>query len=257
MAIHSSRDGTRLFYDDRGNGGRPLLFVHGWCCDHSHFSPQVECFSTAYRTIAVDLRGHGLSEKPAGDYAIETHAEDLAGLIDTLDLQGVVAIGHSMGGACVLELAARFPQRISAIVLLDPRPFVMPEELARMLEAVAESVEAGEMQFFRDFIGALFLPTSDPRLIRDVTELMVATPPHVIAAAGRGVARFDCLAAAARCRVPAMHIAAAQPLNPPHLISEQLPGVVNGWTVGGGHFNQLEVPGQVNLMIEAFLQRYL
>ena len=59
------------------------------------------------------------------------------------------------------------------------------------------------------------------------------------------------------CRVPALHLAAAVPLNPPHLMSQWLPTVINGWTVGAGHFNQLEVPDQVNSMIECFMRRYV
>jgi hypothetical protein len=78
----------------------------------------------------------------------------------------------------------------------------------------------------------------------------------VAANAIRGVLEFDGRAAAALCKVPALHLAATPPRNPPHLMSEWLPGVVNGWTVGAGHFNQLEVPDQVNSMIEGFLRHY-
>jgi pimeloyl-ACP methyl ester carboxylesterase len=67
---------------------------------------------------------------------------------------------------------------------------------------------------------------------------------------------FDAPAAAARCRAPALHIAATPPFNEPHHMSQWLPGVVNGWTVGAGHFNQLEVPEQVTSMIEGFLRHH-
>jgi pimeloyl-ACP methyl ester carboxylesterase len=73
----------------------------------------------------------------------------------------------------------------------------------------------------------------------------------------RGILAFDGPAAAAQCRVPALHLAAASPLNPPHLMSQWLPTVVNGWTVGAGHFNQLEAPEQVNLMVEAFVRHHV
>jgi pimeloyl-ACP methyl ester carboxylesterase len=57
--------------------------------------------------------------------------------------------------------------------------------------------------------------------------------------------------------VPALHLAAASPLNPPHLMSQWLPNVVHGWTVGAGHFNQLEAPDQVNGMLENFVRHYV
>ena len=62
---------------------------------------------------------------------------------------------------------------------------------------------------------------------------------------------------AAQCKVPALHLVAASPFNPPHLIAQWLPNVVHGRTVGAGHFNQLEVPDQVNAMIEDFVRHYV
>jgi pimeloyl-ACP methyl ester carboxylesterase len=103
----------------------------------------------------------------------------------------------------------------------------------------------------------MFLPTSDRRVVESVLEVMLAAPAHVAANAIRGALEFDACAAAAACKVPALHLAGTPPLNPPHLMSEWLPSVVNGWTVGAGHFNQLEVPDQVNAMIEGFLRHYV
>jgi hypothetical protein len=61
----------------------------------------------------------------------------------------------------------------------------------------------------------------------------------------------------AQCKVPALHLAVARPPNPPPLLSQWLPTVVAGWTVGASHFNQIEVPDQVNAMIEGFLRHYV
>ena len=82
-------------------------------------------------------------------------------------------------------------------------------------------------------------------------------PSHVAASALRGILAFDGAAVAAQCRVPALHLAAASPLNPPHLMAQWLPQVVHGQTVGAGHINQLEVPDQVNWMIENFMRHYV
>ena len=73
----------------------------------------------------------------------------------------------------------------------------------------------------------------------------------------RGVLEFDSPAAAALCTAPALHLAASPPRMPPASIRERLPNIVDGCTVGAGHFNQLEVPDQVNAMIEAFLRHYV
>lgn len=64
----ATRDGVKLRYLDAGDGGPALLFVHGWCCDHTHWRGQVEEFAASHRVIAVDLRRHGDSDKPDEDY---------------------------------------------------------------------------------------------------------------------------------------------------------------------------------------------
>ena len=126
------------------------------------------------------------------------------------------------------------------------------------LEAIAASTEAGDQEPRRQFItNNLFLPTSDPTLVEDVRRVMMDAPSHVAANALRGILPFDGPAFAAQCRVPALHLMGASPLNPPHLMSQWLPNVVHGMTVGAGPFNQLEAPGQVNAMIESFVRHYV
>jgi pimeloyl-ACP methyl ester carboxylesterase len=102
----------------------------------------------------------------------------------------------------------------------------------------------------------MFLPNSDRQLVEKVITVMLAAPPHV-AAVIRGALEFDGQAAAALCKVPALHLAASPPRMLPQSITERLPNVVSGCTIGAGHFNQLEVPDQVNAMIEAFLRHYV
>jgi pimeloyl-ACP methyl ester carboxylesterase len=250
--------GTKLAFEDRGVGKPAFVFVHGWTCDRSFFAPQAEHFARRHRVVSVDLRGHGESDKPRGAYPIAAYADDIAYIIGELGLGKTVAVGHSMGGITVLQLAAAYPDRLAAIVMVDPAPFAFSPELRAAVETMVAAIEAGNQEPCRQFIrDHLFLPTSDRRLVEAVLEGMLAAPAHVAANAMRGALEFDARAAAARCKVPALHLAATPPLNPPHLMSEWLPNVVNGWTVGAGHFNQLEVPDQVNAMIEGFLRHYV
>jgi pimeloyl-ACP methyl ester carboxylesterase len=250
--------GITLAYEDRGAGRPACVFVHGWTCDRSFFAPQAEHFAHRHRVVSVDLRGHGESDKPQGPYPIAAYADDLAYVIEQLGLGRVVAVGHSMGGITVLQLAAAYPDRVAAIVMVDPAPLVFPPELRAGIEAMAAAIEAGNQEPRRQFIANhLFLPTSDRGLVERVLAVMLAAPSHVAASAMRGILAFDGRAAAAQCKIPALHLAATPPLNPPHLLSQWLPTVVHGWTVGAGHFNQLEAPDQVNAMIEGFLRHYV
>jgi pimeloyl-ACP methyl ester carboxylesterase len=255
MIVHQ---GIKLAYEDRGAGKPAFVFVHGWTCNRSFFAPQAAHFARRHRVVSVDLRGHGESDKPQGPYTRAQDADDIAYVIEQLDLGPVVAVGHSMGGLTVLQLAVAHPACVAAIVMVDPAPFVRPPELRAATEAMVEAIEAGNQEPRRQFIAnRLFLPTSDRKLVEDVLAVMLATPSHVAASAMRGDLVFDGPAVAAQCKVPALHLAATPPFNPPHRMAEWLPGVVNGQTVGAGHFNQLEAPDQVNAMIEGFLRHHV
>jgi pimeloyl-ACP methyl ester carboxylesterase len=256
-----TRDGIKLVYEEHGRGAPAMVFVHGWTCDRSTFAPQVEHFAKTHRVVSLDLRGHGESDKPPGAYPISTFADDVAHVIGELGLGKVIAVGHSMGGITVLQLAAAYPDHVAAIVMLDPAPFTFSPEVRAQREAMVAAAESASQErrreIFHERFPLVFLPKSDPAIVAHVLDVYLRTPAHVEAAGMRGILAFDGVAAAARCRGPALHIAATPPRNPPHLMSQWLPGVVNGWTVGAGHFNTLEAPEQVNAMIESFLRHYV
>jgi pimeloyl-ACP methyl ester carboxylesterase len=251
-----TRDGVKLAFKDRGAGRPAFVFVHGTSCNRSFFAPQAEHFARRHRVISVDLRGHGESDKPSGAYPITAYADDIAHIIEQQGLEKVVAVGHSMGGMIVLQMAAAHPDYVSAIVMIDSTLVYSPDRRTSV-EAVAVGIEAGDHGPRRQWIESMFLPNSDRKLVEKVMTVMLAAPPHVAASAIRGALEFDCQTAAALCKVPALHLAASPPRMLPQSITEQLPNLVNGCTVGSGHFNQLEVPDQVNAMIEGFLRHYL
>lgn len=252
------RDRTTLAYEERGSGSPTFVFVHGWTCDRSFFKLQADHFAGKHRVVSLDLRGHGESDKPQGAYPISTYADDIAFLIDKLSLGRVIAVGHSMGGITVLQLGAAYPEKVAGIVMVDPAPLAFPPDLKGGIEGLVAAIEAGDQEPRRQFIAErLFLPTSDKKLVGEVLKVMMAAPAHVASAAMRGILAFEGVKAAARCKVPALHIAATPPLNPPHLMTEWMPAVINGWTVGAGHFNMLEAPGQVNEMIEGFVRHHV
>src|SRR5262249_20729001 len=197
------RNGVKLAYDDRGAGKPAFLFVHGWTCNRSFFAPQAEHFARRHRVVSVDLRGHGESDKPAGAYPITTYADDLAFVIDRLGIGKAIAVGHTMGGITVLPLAAAHPERVAAIVMVDPAPFVFPPELRQGIEGLVAAIEAGNHEPRRQFIAErLFLPSSDRKLVADVLYVMMAAPAHVAASAMKGILAFDGASAAARCKAP-------------------------------------------------------
>lgn len=248
------RDGVRLAALERGAGDPPLLFVHGWCCDHRYFAPQIEHFARRHRVVALDQRGFGQSDRPAGEYTIEVFADDAAWLCRELDLRRPVVVGHSLGGAVALALAGRHPELPGALALCDPAVF-----LAGLGDGVREELVAGlagpewrsvAEEFIREF---LFLPGDDPARRERIVAEMCATPQHVMHSAFARLVDFDDAAAARACRVPVLVIEAGAPFVDRERLLAALPDAVIEATPGVGHFHQLEAPERVNAILERFL----
>jgi pimeloyl-ACP methyl ester carboxylesterase len=252
------RDGVRLAYAEAGSGEPPFVFVHGWCCDHTYFAPQVERFSASHRVVAVDLRGHGASDAPEQRYSIEQFVDDLAWLVYTLGLDKPIVVGHSMGGVVAVGLGAGHPELVSGVVAVDSALVVNPERRA-MLTGFAETLRGADyVQAARAFVLRMFEPTDDATLRERIVESMTSARQHVMASTMEELAGFDIESAVKALSVPTLVINRDRPPGGPQSVlvrvKELNPSLNVGQTVGAGHFMQLEVPDQVNSMIEQFLK---
>ena len=252
------RDGVSLFYEEAGSGRPPIVLVHGWCCDHTFMAPQFAHFRNAHHILAVDLRGHGQSDRPHQAYTIPAFADDLAWICKELTVERPVVVGHSMGGAIALELAAQMPDLPSAVVLLDSAVLPAHDAWAGVQPVIARLRTPGYQDAMRQFIGdVFFLPTDDQQRKAQIIDAMLATPQHVLAPAFEGIFVWDSAAAVGKCRVPTLYIASTRPRGDVAQFRELCPQLVHGQVVSSGHFVQLEVPNQVNAMIERFLAVHL
>ncbi|HXZ83926.1 MAG TPA: alpha/beta hydrolase [Myxococcota bacterium] len=249
-----ARDGVRIAYEEDGTAAEPIVFVHGWCCDHRYFAPQFAHFSARHRVVALDQRGFGASDKPQQKYTIEGFADDVAWLCRELGLVRPAVVGHSMGGAIALALAARHPDLPRAIALCDPA-VVLPSYVRDTLGPFAQALLApGYREVATQFVEQrLFGPSDDPARKARILAEMCATPQHVMQSAFESLAAFDSDSAARACRVPVLLIDAEVPLPDRARFKELCPQLVCAQTAGAGHFHQLEVPEQVNAMLERFL----
>jgi pimeloyl-ACP methyl ester carboxylesterase len=249
-----TRNGVKLAYEESGSGPAMVL-VHGWCCDRTYFAPQAEHYRSTHRVVSVDLRGHGASDKPEQEYTIAGFADDVAWLCSELGITRPVVIGHSMGGTTALALAAGHPGLPSAIVMLDA-PLLLPQELVSALlpQLVAAFRSPGYRDAARQFVGdQMFRPGDDPQRKERILDGMSGAPQHVLASAFEAIWGFDSVAALQACKVPALFIGADPLLSDVRRMRELCPTLLTAQTAGAGHFHQLEVPEQVNAMIDRFL----
>jgi pimeloyl-ACP methyl ester carboxylesterase len=241
-----------LAYDTAGHGDPPMLFLHGWCCDRSFFAPQIDHFSTAHGVVTADLPGHGKSAAPA-EFTIEALAVEVAALGRALGLEHGVAVGHSMGAMVALALAQQAPELVGAVVLLDPPPLSREVWQGFAAQLVPSLTGPDGRAGRRTFAEQMFVSADDPLRRAQIIETMCAVPDDVAIPLVSAMATFDSLAALRTCDVPVLAVGSAVPANTSAFLLDANPSIGIGQTVGSGHFHQLEVPEQVNSMIERFL----
>jgi len=254
MTQFASVPGGRLAYDAAGAGDPPMIFVHGWCGDRSHFAPQVTRFSASHAVVTADLRGHGESNAPdpaPGAYDIAALADDVLAVAAAAALPQPVLVGHSLGALIGLVCAAR-PGAIRALVMVDPAPITNEPAKEYFRESV-EVVRGDEDRSWRtSFVKGMFLPT-DVACRQAIIAGSSAVAPGIAADLLRAMGEFDGASVLGSATVPVLSIGSTVPANSAADLLRSCPAITIGQTVGAGHFIQLEVPDQVNAMIERFL----
>lgn len=123
------RDGMRLFYEVEGDSGPAVLFLHGFAATSQLWRRQVKYFRADYRTICLDLRGHGQSDEAKnGVYSLSAFTDDIVAVLDDLRIENAIVIGHSMGGMVAQHFLLNYKERCRGLVLSSTTPNPPPRE---------------------------------------------------------------------------------------------------------------------------------
>jgi non-heme chloroperoxidase len=164
MPTITTKDGTRIYYKDWGKG-QPIVFSHGWPLSADAWEDQmIFLCDHGYRCIAHDRRGHGRSDQPWDGNDMDTYADDLAELVERLDLRDAVHVGHSTGGGEVVRYIGRHgTERVAKVVLIGAVPPIMVKTAANpgglpidVFNGIREGVIADRSQFFKDLTIAFY-----------------------------------------------------------------------------------------------------
>jgi pimeloyl-ACP methyl ester carboxylesterase len=250
-----------------GEGRPAIVFVHGFGCAHSDWSDQVAHLSPHHQTIAVDLRGHGVSPGAAQDCSVERYGADVAEVMRALALPPAVLVGHSMGCRVVIEAALQAPAQTAGVILVDGSQFAPAmEAVLRERLAAPDGYTATVKGLFAD----MFAAKSDPAVVASVTARAERLPRPIGEKMLIDMQRYDVfrLAASLAClRVPVMALQATysneqrerRPMSAgqttPYLdmIRAHIPTARVEIIPDTGHFPQFDEPERTNALIEGFL----
>lgn len=173
------------YYDIGGKSKNALVFIHGWTCSADFWKENYNAFP-GYRVIALDLIGHGQSDKPNAVYSMEYFAKSVEAVLKKAKVKKAVLAGHSMGTPVARQFYRLYPDQTLGIVIVDGglRPFAPKAAMAPFLAMLrANYREAGSKM-----VEGMLQPVKDEAEKKFIREGMIATPEHVALSAMDGMA---------------------------------------------------------------------
>lgn len=255
-------NGVKLRYETWGIGTTPVVFIHGLGSSADDWFMQFPALAAGYRCIALDLRGHGLSEKPRGTYSVQLFAADVVALLEALEAVPSHVVGLSLGGMVAQELGLAYPHVVRSLTLLNTLPGIWPptREMVTVGLRRFRLGAAPAMDGIAARVARSLFPREEDALLRRMTEQRIAAnDPVAYRRATLAVVRYRPGAALRRISRPVLIMAGDSDLVVAREYQERLranlPHAEWVTVAGGGHACNIDHADEVNRAVLAFLER--
>jgi len=185
-----SDDGIPIAYEVSGKGEPAIVFIHGWCCDRTYWEAQLPYFAQKYKVVTIDLAGHGESGLDRKEWTMGAFGEDVVAVVNKLNFDQVVLVGHSMGGPVILEAARRMPKRVIELVGVDTLQNFEDKLTQEQIDDWFTPLRSNFAEAAENFVRTMFTPNSDPALIEKIVTDMSSAPQEIGLGALEGYTDF-------------------------------------------------------------------
>ncbi|HEY3429941.1 MAG TPA: alpha/beta hydrolase [Cyclobacteriaceae bacterium] len=240
-----------LTIEDGGTGGMPVIFLHSFGGSISHWKKQLQYVRENRRAIAFDFRGHGTSDLPSdNDYTNEALAKDLKAVVDSLELDRFILVGHSMGGSAAVAYVGVEPERVAGMLLVGTPGKTQPEQS----DPIIKSLESDQYQAVMDQYMTRLLTNAKP----DVDSVVSRDFRHISREASialiKALFSFNPLPSLQRYAGPKLLVATTAEEQQPHTLIKQLGNVPYKIVPGTSHWIQLDKPEEFNAILDEFIK---
>jgi pimeloyl-ACP methyl ester carboxylesterase len=247
---------ARIHYKSFGKGREALVLIHGWSCNLDYWRDSIPDFAKRSRVIAIDLPGHGQSDKPEVAYSMDLFARAVEAVLRDARVERAVLVGHSMGTPVARQFYRKYPQKTLGIVIVDGalRPFGDK----KLMEGFIAGFRGPN---YKEVGKQMFAGMAGPNLAAELKERIqtsfLNTPQHVLVSAMEGMAD-DSIWGDDKINVPVLAIMAKSPFYAPNteeVYRSTAPNLEFKMWEGVGHFLMMEKPKEFSDAVIAFLDK--
>lgn len=246
---------NKVYYLDTGGKKKDaIIFIHGWTCSSDFWKDSIQAFP-GRRVIALDLIGHGKSDKPQANYSMEYFARSVEAVMRKAKIDRVVLVGHSMGTPVARQFYRLYPQKVLGIVVVDGALSTRATEAE--MKQYAAPLRTNYSENIPKFLDGMLADVKNEQLRKWILGSMSSTPGHVAVSAWDGMSDAG-IWTKDKVAVPVLALMAPAPFWPPNLkelFAEVAPKMEFQMWSGVSHFLMMEKPTEFNDAVAAFVER--